>query len=278
MRTLHVNGHDMAYAGQGTGTPLLLIHGSLLDHRYWAPQMEPLGQHHCVVAPSLRHCWPARWDGAGDDFTIRQHVDDVAAFIEALGPGPVHLLGHSRGGHIAFRVAQHHPDRVRALVLADPGGALGETLRPATQTAPAAPDQQRMPLVEATARAADLIRGGDVEGGVAFFVDAVNGPGAWEGMAEHLKRMHRDNARTLIGQVNERRPPFALADMEAIQAPTLLVGGERSSPPFRQVLDAMERHVRGAERAAILGAGHFMSEQEPAAFNRVVLAFLMEQS
>ena len=104
MRTLHVNGYDMAYAEHGTGATLVLIHGSLLDHRYWAPQMDPLGQHHRVVAPSLRHCWPARWDGAGDDFTIRQHVDDVAALIDALGAGPVHLLGHSRGGHIAFRV------------------------------------------------------------------------------------------------------------------------------------------------------------------------------
>ena len=36
----------------------------------------------------------------------------------------------------------------------------------------------------------------------------------------------------------------------------------------------MERHVRGAERATVLAAGHFMSEQEPDAFNRVALAFL----
>ena len=44
MRTLHVNGHDMAYAEHGAGTPLVLVHGSLLDQRYWAPQMGPLGQ------------------------------------------------------------------------------------------------------------------------------------------------------------------------------------------------------------------------------------------
>jgi pimeloyl-ACP methyl ester carboxylesterase len=45
-----------------------------------------------------------------------------------------------------------------------------------------------------------------------------------------------------------------------------------------RVLDAMERRVRGAERATTIpGAGHFMSEQEPDAFNRVVLAFLKGQ-
>ncbi len=54
MRTLHVNGYGMAYAEHGTGAPLLLVHGSLLDQRYWAPQMGPLGEDFRVVAPSLR--------------------------------------------------------------------------------------------------------------------------------------------------------------------------------------------------------------------------------
>jgi pimeloyl-ACP methyl ester carboxylesterase len=45
--------------------------------------------------------WPEKWDGEGDDFTVQQHTRDVASFIAALQAGPVHLLGHSRGGHIA---------------------------------------------------------------------------------------------------------------------------------------------------------------------------------
>ena len=39
----------------------------------------------------------------------------------------------------------------------------------------------------------------------------------------------------------------------------------------------MERHVRGAGRATMPGAGHFMSEQDPAAFNSAVLGFLRER-
>ena len=37
----------------GAGTPLLLVHGTLLDQRWWAPQMEPLGERYRVVAPSF---------------------------------------------------------------------------------------------------------------------------------------------------------------------------------------------------------------------------------
>jgi esterase len=155
------------------------------------------------VAPSLRHYWPARWDGEGGDFTIHQHVEDVTAFIAALGAGPVDLLGHSRGGHVAFRVAQHHPEGVRTLILAEPGGALDETLQLPQATAVPAP--QRMSVAEATAKGAERIRRGDVEGGVAAFVDAINGPGAWAAMVEPLRGMHLDNSRTLLGQINGTR-------------------------------------------------------------------------
>jgi pimeloyl-ACP methyl ester carboxylesterase len=276
MRVLRANGCDMAFAEHGAGTPLVLIHGTLADLRCWAAQMEPLGQRHRVVAPSLRHYWPARWDGTGGGFTMAQHVADVAAFVEVLGAGPVDLLGHSRGGHVAFRVAQHHPGLVRALVLAEPGGALDATLQP-SPTAAAVAEPPGVSVAEATARAVERIRAGDVEGGVGSFIGAVTGPGGWEGMAWDLKQMFRDNARTLLGQIDERRPPFSRADMEAIRAPTLLIGSGACLPPFARVLDAMERWIGGAARVAIPGTSHLMPQENPDAFNRAVLGFLAER-
>ena len=109
MPTLRVNGYDMAFVERGTGAPLLLVHGTLCDYRQWTGQMASFGGHYRTIALSLRHCWPEHWDGEGDDFTVQQHVADVASFISALEAGPVHLLGHSRGGHLAFRVAQNFP-------------------------------------------------------------------------------------------------------------------------------------------------------------------------
>ena len=121
MPTLRVNGYDMAFVERGAGIPLLLVHGAIADYRWWAVQMEPFGAHYRTIAISLRHCWPGRWDGEGDDFTVRQHTEDVAAFVSALQAEPVHLLGISRGGHIAFRVAQNFPDLVRARPLCERG-------------------------------------------------------------------------------------------------------------------------------------------------------------
>ena len=145
MPSLLVNGYDMAFVERGTGVPLVLVHGTLGDYRSWALQMEPFGAHYRAIAVSLRHCWPEHWDGDGDDFTVQQHAQDVAGLIAVLESGPVHLLGHSRGGHVAFRVAQNFPDLVRKLVLVEPGGALDASLEPphAPKNPPIAPPLRR---------------------------------------------------------------------------------------------------------------------------------------
>ncbi|MGA8600383.1 MAG: alpha/beta hydrolase [Beijerinckiaceae bacterium] len=95
----------MAYVEAGQGEPLVLVHGSLCDYRYWTLQMSAFSAAFRTISISLRHYYPERWDGKGDDFNIAQHMRDVVAFIDAMNIAPAHVVGHSRGGHIAFRCA-----------------------------------------------------------------------------------------------------------------------------------------------------------------------------
>src|SRR6266481_1133560 len=88
MQTLRVNGYDMAYLEVGQGPPLLCVHGSLCDFRIWSAVLGPLSKQHRVIAVSLRHFFPDRWDGRGDTYSIEQHVDDLIAFIERLDTKP----------------------------------------------------------------------------------------------------------------------------------------------------------------------------------------------
>jgi pimeloyl-ACP methyl ester carboxylesterase len=133
MQTLRVNGYDMAYLDVGqanSAPPLVCVHGSLNDFRIWNGVIGPLSKTHRLICVSLRHFFPEQWDGKGDTYSIAQHVEDVIAFIVQLNAGSVDLMGHSRGGHISFRVAQRRPDLLRKLILAEPGGELDATLDP----------------------------------------------------------------------------------------------------------------------------------------------------
>jgi hypothetical protein len=114
MQTLRVNGYDMAYLEIGEGSPLVCVHGTLGDFRTWSAVFGPLSKTRRVISVSLRRFFPEHWDGVGDDFLMAQHVADVIGFIERLDAGPVDLMGHSRGGHIAFR-GSAEADRRRIL-------------------------------------------------------------------------------------------------------------------------------------------------------------------
>jgi pimeloyl-ACP methyl ester carboxylesterase len=269
MQTLHVNGYDMAYldVGQAGGPPLVCVHGSLNDFRIWGCVIGLLSKQHRVICVSLRHFFPDHWDGKGDTFSIAQHVDDVIAFIEKLEAGPVDLLGHSRGGHIAFRVAQRRPDLLRKLILAEPGGELDESLDPDFKPGPS-------PLAARFAACAAEIAKGDIDGGLQIFMDALEGPGAWKRIPATSKQLLRDNATTLLGQTRDQRPPFSKADAEAIRTPTLFIGGANTKGVLPKVLHALAANVQGARTEMIPGTTHPMFEQAPQRYCEIVLEFL----
>jgi esterase len=268
MQTLSVNGYDMAYLEIGRGPPLVCVHGTLGDFRTWSAVFGPLSKKHRVISVSLRHFFPEHWDGVGNDYLMAQHVADVIAFIEKLDTKPVDLMGHSRGGHIGFRVAQQRPDLLHKLILAEPGGELDQSLDPAAAPPTSAPRVSRF------AMASEKVAAGDIEGGLKFFFDTIEGEGAWARLPAAPKQQLRDNVMTLIGQVGENRKPYSRSEAESIRVPTLFVGGAETKGALPAVLRGLAPHVPGARTAVIPGASHWMFEQAPEKFSEIVLEFL----
>jgi esterase len=265
MQTLDVNGYAMAYLEVGKGPPLVCVHGTLGDFRTWSAVYGPLSKQRRVISVSLRRFFPEHWDGVGNDYLMAQHVADVIAFIEKFDNKPLDLMGHSRGGHIAFRVAQQRPDLLRKMVLAEPGGELDSSLDPA-----AGPPQRASRFAAAGGKIGD----GDIEGGLMLFFDTIEGEGAWGRLPAAPKQQLRDNVYTLIGQVGENRQPYTRQQAESIRTPTLFVGGADTKGTLPAVLRALSAHVPGAKTAMIAGAGHWMFEQAPQRFCEIVLDFL----
>lgn len=252
---------------------MLFIHGSLCDFRYWKPQMGPLSRKYRCVAVSLSHYWPAAalgFGGAGDalarPFSWNAHVDEVGEFIERLGAGPVHVVGHSRGGCVAFQLAGRYPERVKSLVLADPGGAVDRTGKGDLRTVLPAP------VNALRGEAARLIAVGEVDAGLELFVDSVSRPGFWARSPKEFRDMALDNADTLALQFRDPLPSFDEASARKVQCPTLLIDGASSPRMFRDAVAALEGWIDGAQRVTIDGASHGMSVTHAGVFNRAVSA------
>jgi pimeloyl-ACP methyl ester carboxylesterase len=257
----------MAYLALGEGRPLVCVHGTLGDFRTFAPVFGPLSQQHRLIAVSLRHFFPEHWDGTGDDYKIAQHVADVIAFIGQVEPRPIDLMGHSRGGHIAFRVAQARPDLLRRLVLAEPGGELDGTLEEPGSAEPASRAARILASVE-------KIRAGDVDGALKNFYEGIEGGGRWARLPAAARQQLRDNVFTLLGQAGEDRKPYSRRDAHAIQTPTLFIGGAETKGSLSVVHRALSAEVPGAQLAMIEAAGHWMFDQAPQAYSKAVLDFL----
>lgn len=268
MRTIDVNGYEMAYLEHGQGTPLVLIHGSLSDYRAWVFQMKPFGECFRAIAVSLRHCYPESWNGDGGTFSVRQHADDLAVFLKKLGSGPVHLVAHSRGGDIALILAAKHPELVRSMVLADPA--------PINKMLPNTPEvnaetEKRKAFVTA---AVDRMNRGDIDGGLELFTDAVSIPGNWSKLSESAKQTRRDNAWSLKSLVADAQEPFNCMDASKIDAPILLVTGERSPRLYGMMHTALRPHLKRHQMITIAHASHGMYTENPGVFNAAVLDFL----
>lgn len=260
VKTLRINGFDMAYVEQGQGVPLVMVHGSLSDYRTWAPIMEELAMGNRVIAVSLRHYYPERWDGKGSDISLRQHADDVAAFIQALNVGPVHLLGHSRGGGVALLAAASHPERIRSLLLADPQV-------PSPMLPKSAEVQAELNAREAvSAKILKAYDRGDTEGGLKVWAEHIAGPGAWDKTSKTIRDVMRANQWTLKSLKQDRDTVFNCSDANRITTPVLLITGERSSPLYGYMHAAVRPCLKHVSQTKISDAGHLMFQANPTTF------------
>jgi len=267
VKSIGVNGYDMAFQENGFGAPLVLVHGSLNDYRVWYAQAVEFTKKYHVIAVSLRHSYPEKWDGRGDDFSIEQHVSDIAALISKLNLGRVNLLGHSRGGAVALNVAKEHPELIRTLILADPSGL--ETLLPES------PDSRKM-AAETKGLVGTLrsnLASGDPENAAREFADALGGPGAWAKRLPEQKQWLLDNMGTTVGD-SGRRPQITCEQIRKFNFPILLLNGERSPERYGEMMAAMVSCKDIPMPIVIPNAAHAMNRDNPFAFNSAVLEFL----
>jgi 3-oxoadipate enol-lactonase len=110
-----VAGGEIFYQVEGSGPPLLLLHGLGSSHRDWEEQVPFFSRHFRVIALDLRGHGRSR-DCPGP-YTIPCFAADAAVLLKALEAGPAGVVGISLGGMAALQLALDYPGRVDRLVI-----------------------------------------------------------------------------------------------------------------------------------------------------------------
>jgi pimeloyl-ACP methyl ester carboxylesterase len=266
MAAARVNGVELYYELAGTGPPLVLVHGSWVDHRSWDAVTPGLAESFQVLRYDRRgHSRSERPQGQG---SIREDVADLAALIEHADLAPAYVAGNSWGASITLRLAGERPELLRGLIAHEP-----------PLLALLSDDRaSRKLLEEASVRIAavvELLEAGDHEEGARRFVETVAlGPGAWDQLPPGLREAFVFNAPTYLDEC--RDPEQLTIDLRLLASfphPAQLSDGSESPPFFPRVVKLVAAALPRGRHLTFSGAGHVPQLSHPDAYVENVRAF-----
>ncbi len=251
------NGTSLHLREGGEGSPTtLLIHGWAVPGTVWEPVIArwPAGAGR-VLAPDLRGTGFSSKPREG--YALEDDVADMLALIDDLGLNDLVVVGHSKGGAIAQRIALERPALLRQLILVCPVPASG------------------IPLDEPTVGFFRSLCG--PREGLAQLVSMVCAKTPDPALLERLVDSTASVAlESLLGGLDAFRNANFGDRIGAITTPTLVIGGAAETvlpPPFLQ--QAVVDKIPGARLQLLEGVGHYPQIEAPDELTRMLLAAIM---
>ena len=257
-----VNNTHLYYEVAGTGHPLVLIHGGLVNRRLWDDQFAVFAQHYKVVRFDIR--------SLGDSAPITAETppysleEDLYSLLKFLGIEKTHVLGLSMGGAMAIDFTLMYPEMVDALIPVAMGLSGFEGEEPWTEIDEALKRGDVAQAVELTLRMwtdGPLRTPDRVDPDVREKVRVMT---TWN--FEHPEEENATQPRTL--------EPTAISRLAEIHVPTLIIIGDQDVYDILKIADILEKGIPGARIEVIPGTAHHLNMEKPREFNRIVLDFL----
>ncbi|HET7368170.1 MAG TPA: alpha/beta fold hydrolase [Gaiella sp.] len=255
----HVARHDdvgsLHVEHAGAGPAVVLIHAGIADSRMWDPQWAAWQTRFALSCLDLRG-----FGRSGPPVGAFSHAGDVLGVLDTAGIERTLLVGASFGGLVALDLAAAHPERVAALVLADPplpGHPWSEEMR------------GFFAAEETALEAGDLDAATEVN--VEFWAGAAGEPVRAAVREQQLDAFRLQAGAEADDELLTEDLPAALA---TLAVPALVVTGEHDKADFQAIADHLAATLPDARRAIVANAGHLPSLEQPEAFDEIVLPFL----
>jgi pimeloyl-ACP methyl ester carboxylesterase len=229
------------YDEHGEGEPLVLLHGGLVDARFFDPNLPALAEHFHVYTPERRgHGHTPDVEGP---ITYQLMTDDTIAFLETVVGQPADLVGHSDGAFVAMLVAMQRPELVNRLVMISGGFS---------KSGEAAPDMEW-----------------DVDQ-IAEFLGPAYGEVSPDG-ADHFKVV-----ATKVGKMAAVEPALQASELAEVTCRSLVMFADDDLVTPQHMVDMYDA-LPNAELAIVPGTSHFLTQEKPELVNKIVVDFLTKE-
>ncbi|OPX98859.1 MAG: AB hydrolase superfamily protein YdjP [Syntrophorhabdus sp. PtaU1.Bin002] len=241
---------DVYIERNGSGEPILFVHGAGGSSEYWYYQREYLKKHMEVLTIDL----PGHGRSVGDGCkSIEEFREAVRETLKKLGVGKCYMAGHSMGGAIAMSFALTYPDLLKGIVLICTGARL---------------------------RALPAILDGvmkDKEATIRMIIDyAFSHKTPKELKEKGFRDMMRSKAETIYDDFTACNRFDAMGPLKAIQVPSLIICGKDdllTPPKYSEYLHGM---ISNSRLILIENAGHMVMLEKPEEVNNTILPFVAE--
>ncbi len=250
MPSFQSEGVEIAFLDEGSGEPMLLIHGFASNATVnwvdtgWVRHLVRAG--HRVIAMDCRGHGASAKLHAPAQYSAPIMAEDARRLLDHLGITRADVMGYSMGARISAFLALAHPTRVRSLVF---GGLGGNMVRPMAGTGPIAA------ALEAPS------------------MDAVTNPTArtFRAFAEATA----SDLKALAACIRSARDPLTAAALATLACPVLVAVGDQDV--IGGAADDLARLIPGAEAHVIVGRDH-MKAVGDRSYKEAVTAFLARRA
>jgi pimeloyl-ACP methyl ester carboxylesterase len=229
------------YDEHGAGSPLVLLHGGLVDARFFEPNLGPLAERFHVYTPERRG--HGHTPDVPGPITYQLMADDTIAFLDTVVGEAADLVGHSDGAFVAMLVAMQRPELVKRLVMISGGfNKSGEAM----------PDMEW-----------------NVDQ-IAEFLGPAYGEVSPDGI-DHFKVV-----ATKIGEMAAVEPNLQASELAKVTQRSLVMFSDDDLVTLTHAVEMYDA-LPNAEMAVVPGTSHFLTQEKPHLVNSIVLDFLTNE-
>lgn len=259
MPTATVNGWEIFYEDRGSGPPVFLVHGLLMDHTMFDPQIPALVDRYRVITPDLRN--HGQSEARSEEFTQWDMVEDHIALCDQLGIDKAVFGGVSQGGFQSMRLAAKYPDRVAGLIF--------------IETQAGAEDPTKAPMYEAMAGVVESDGWTDDILDVASQIIVTSPDEARAHWIDRWRKMDHKHAGATLFPVT-RREDFT-PRLSEVQAPAVVIHGEADAAIEMERAEALANGLpQLVEFVKVPEAGHSSTYTHPAPVTEAIERFLQK--